>query len=240
MRSELTCAEAEESGFPERYAAGTLDDESLERFESHFLLCARCQEAIAMASTVRRAARRTRVKRVRRIHYLSGAAALLAALAGAAVLHLGRVDAIRALGHLATAPAYGGVPVRGEASADDSVFAAAMDDYAAGHYERAARELRALLDGGPVPVPVPVSFFLGASLLMTRDATAAADAFARTIAAGDTPYRNDAHYYRALALLQADRPDSAEVELRAAARAIGATGDSARALLQRLKARGMR
>ncbi|MHB1861441.1 MAG: tetratricopeptide repeat protein [Gemmatimonadaceae bacterium] len=232
MRDELTCDEADDQGFPERYAAGTLDDAAVARFESHFLTCANCQQAVALAATVRRAAapRRNVVRR-----WLAPAGAVLAAgLALFAQIHLRAGDAVRSLGRLDAAPAYAGVAVRGATSPLDSAFGAAMGAYAAGHYDSAIPRLRALAASGAAPAPV--NFFLGASLLMTRQPGPAAEAFARVIAAGNNPYVADAHWYRALALLQQDRPGRAAAELRAAGTA-GPNAVRAADLLHRLEAR---
>ena len=233
MNAELTCAEADALGFPERYAAGTLDDDAVERFETHFVLCPRCQEAIAFTSTVRRAADDETPSRRRRISYWSVGA--LAAAAGlAAFVTLRRGDELRAFGRLNAAPAYGGVAVRGSTTPDDSLFASAMADYSAGRYAAAAARLATLAATNDQP---PVNFFLGVSLLMLHRPSPAAAALARVIDAGNSPYTADARYYRALAFLQADLPDSAEFALRAAAGDAGASGDRARALLARLEER---
>ena len=236
MPHDLTCAEAEDLGYPERYAAGTLDDDAVARFEEHFLLCARCQESIALASTVRRTTHAA-PRRTRRRRYVGGALVLAAAVAGLAVLRFHEPESVRALGRVETPPAYAGMAVRGAATPDDTAFAAAMTAYGAGDYSRAATQLGALVNAG-VASP-PVNFFLGASLLMTGQPHPAAAALAQVIAAGDTPYAADARYYRALALLQNDQPDSAEALLRAAVRDAGTASGAARArdLLRRLEAR---
>lgn len=235
MPHDLTCTEAEERGYPERYAAGTLDDDAVSLFEEHFLVCARCQQSVALASAVRRSAHAA-PRRTRRRRYVTGALALAAA-ATFAVLRLHDTDSVRSLGRVETPPSYAGMAVRGASTPDDTVFAAAMAAYDAGDYASAAAQLRALVNAG-VTSP-PVNFFLGASLLMTGQPQAAAAALAQVIAAGDTPYAGDARYYRALAFLQGDRPDSAEALLNAAVRD-GATTTAAahaRDLLRRLEAR---
>ncbi len=235
MPHDLTCTEAEERGYPERYAAGTLDDDAVSRFEEHFLVCAHCQQSVALASAVRRSAHAAH-RRTRRRRYLSGAL-VLAAVVVVAVVRVQEPDSIRSLGRVETPPAYAGVAVRGASTPADTAFAAAMTAYDAGDYASATTRLRALANAG-VTSP-PVDFFLGASLLMTGRVRAAAAALARVIAAGDTPYADDARYYRALALLQDDRPDSAEALLNAAVRDAATPKAAARArdLLRRLEAR---
>ena len=237
MRTDLTCAEAEERGYPERYAAGTLDDDALPRFEEHFVACARCQQSLALASAVRRTARITPSHARRRLFYLSAALTLVAALATVAVLRVHGADSVRALGRLQTPPTYAGMPVRGASTPDDTAFAAAMSAYDAGDYTTAAAQLRALANAGVAPPPV--NFFLGAALLMTGQPRPAADALAQVIAAGDSPYAADARYYRAIALLQINQPDSAKALLSAAMRDAGTTAADTRArdLLRRLEAR---
>ncbi len=232
MTEKLTCVEAQDLGLPERYAAGTLDDEAVERFEAHFLTCARCQEAVDLAVAVRAAAR---PRRLRLGGYLgAGGFALAAALVVFVVIQVRGDTAVRSLGRLNAAPAYGGVAVRGSTTPDDSLFASAMADYSVGRYDSAAAHLATLAATNDEP---PVNFFLGVSLLMLHRPSPAAAALARVIDAGNSPYAADARYYRALAFLQADLPDSAEFALRAVARDAGASGDRARALLARLEER---
>jgi len=95
----------------------------------------------------------------------------------------------------------------------DSIFDAAMVAYGDGAYAAAARGLvRALAAGVD---SAPAVFFLGASELMTGRPDDAATAFRRVLALGDTPYRAEAHYYLAKALLRKGKAGPALRELRA-------------------------
>lgn len=241
MRSErLTCSDVERDAIAERYVAGKLDDDEAAAFESHFLTCSRCQEAIALAATVREGfARRNRRHFPRRRILAGGAAAALAAvLAGLVFVHWSNVRALRSLGSLDTPPVYRGIAVRGPTSPLDRSFALAMSAYAHGDYDTAIDRLSALRHEG-VP-PAPIDFFLGASLLMEHRAADAARAFDRVIEAGASPYLTEAHYYRALALLQQDRPEEATWELKTIAGNEGTVSARARKLLEELEARDPR
>jgi tetratricopeptide (TPR) repeat protein len=157
----------------------------------------------------------------------------LAAAAGLAAVLLfspRRVPAeLERLGALIQAPIYLGVPVRaGPSLPADSLFAVAMSDYVTERYDEAAAGLRAALAAGVETVPA--DFFLGASLLMTAHPAEAVDRFAKVIAAGESPYLAEAHFYRAKALLRLGEVSTAQAALREAARRGGVIGGYAQAL----------
>jgi len=232
MRPLLDCDAVADLALVERYLAKGLSAEQREEFEAHFLTCQRCQDAIALGTGIRAAWPRVRARPPRR-WLLVGGGLGLAAAAGLATLLLfapQRVPAaVERLGNLVQAPIYLGVPVRaGPSSPADSLFATAMAAYVAERYDDAARELRQALAAGVEPAPA--TFFLGASLLMTAHATEAAASFERAVAAGDSPYLAEAHFYRAKALLRLGEVSAALAELREAARFGSVIGDYARAL----------
>jgi len=236
MADTLTCDDVNDRELASRYVAGTLDAVATEVFESHFLTCARCQDAIAFSAAVRGAAVATPVARAarmprRRLTFLAAAGVVFTAVITPVVAHRVRErHAIEALGVLDAPPVYGGVAVRGDASAGDSLFGAGTAAYGNGEYARAASDLRgAIAAGAAVP---PARFFLGASLLMLHRPDEAAAELARVIASGDSPYLVEAHYYRALALLQLDQENAAAGELRLVHN--GPLADRARSLLARL------
>ncbi len=253
MTDTFTCEAIERLGTVERYVAGTLDADAVEAFEDHFLGCERCQSSIKLAVAVRAAARGrtlTPAKAVpahaalhakeRRAFRISAAiTAIAAVIVGAIVMVRGSdARALRSLGELSSPPAYAGVQVRGAATAADSLFGAAMRAYVAGDYATATSGLRAALGAGAAPAPA--QFFLGASLLMQRRADDAAKAFAQVIAAGWSPYLEEARYYRALALLQTNDADGAIAELRLAGGGTDATATRARELLAAVEAQRAR
>jgi TolA-binding protein len=141
---------------------------------------------------------------------------------------------LAALGGVLQAPVYLGIPVRVEPpNAADATFRTAMVAYGAGQFAEAARGLGEALRAGADSAPA--EFFLGASWLMTGQAEAAAAAFARTIALGETPYLPEARYYRAKALLRLGRGREALAELEQVGAAAAIIGRDARVLADSIR-----
>ena len=233
MTQTLACKDFADRAFVERYLMKRLSPTEQEAFESHFLTCESCQQAIELGSAIRGALPTVRAVPTRRSWVTLGAGLGLAAAAGlAAVLLLpsARPSAeLTRLGAVGQAPLYLGVPVRADQPASaDSLFGKAMAAYAAERYAEAAPVLHAALRAGVDSAPA--EFFLAASVLMSGDAEAAATGFGRVIALGDTPYRPEAHFYRAKALLRLGRIAEALADLRSAAALPGVIGTHAHAL----------
>lgn len=233
MKPTLACEEFSEGAFVERYLMKRLSSAEQEAFEAHFLTCDWCQQAIELASAIRATLPSVKAVPARSSRVALGAGLGLAAAAGlAAVLLLPSnrppAELIR-LGAVVQAPLYLGIPVRADpATSADSLFAAAMAAYAAERYSEAAPALRAALRAGVDSAPA--EFFLAASVLMSGDAKEAETGFGRVIALGDTPYRPEAHFYRAKALLRLGRSTEAVTDLRSAAALEGVIGPHAHAL----------
>ena len=233
MTPTLNCEAVADRGLVERYLANRLSDAELEGFETHFLTCDRCQQAIMLGATIRTAWPQVRPAPPRRRWIawgagvgLAAAVVLLAVLSPGPSRPSGRVAR---LGELVQAPIYLGIPVRaGPAGAADSLFETAMTAYVSERFDQAVPALRVALAAGVDPAPA--EFFLGSSLLMTKHAAEAAAEFAKVIALGDTPYLAEAHFYRAKALLRLGRTAEARAELGDATRLGGVIGGYARAL----------
>ena len=231
----MTCEHVTENELVERYAAGRLDEDEIAAFEEHYLTCARCQDELHLAAAIRTAAATATVRPRARWRVWAGGSAL----AAAAVLVLliwptGRRAELERLGVVAVPPIYLGVQVRAAGSPADSVFRAAMNEYSGGQYARAAAGLRAALEGGVEAADA--EFFLGASLLQLGRNDEAAAAFARVLALGDTPYRTEAAFYRAKALLRSGDAEGALRALGAASAAGGVVGEHASALADSVRA----
>ena len=110
----------------------------------------------------------------------------------------------------------------------DSLFEAAMGPYGRRRYAAAAAGLRAALAAGEDSMPA--QFFLAASLLLDNRATEAVDEFQRVLSHGETPYRAEARYYRAKALLRLGRRADAQAELARLTSVDGVVYDMGRAL----------
>ena len=232
MTPILDCAAVTEQALVERYLAHRLSPVEREDLEAHFLTCERCQQAIVLGAGIRAAWPQVRPRAGPRWVWLGGGLGLAAAAGLAAILLFTpkRVPAeLERLGMVVQAPIYLGIPVRaGPSGPADSLFASAMTDYVGERYEAAATGLRAALSAGVAAAPA--EFFLGASLLMTAHPAEASASFGKVIAAGDTPYLAEAHFYRAKALLRQGQTAAARADLRDAARLGSVIGGYARAL----------
>jgi hypothetical protein len=110
-------------------------------------------------------------------------------------------------------PAYEAPVLRGPENEARKLFQAAMTDYLAGAHAKAVDGLRSA--AGKDPLAADASFFLGASLLLTKQTQAGITELRRTIALGNTPYLEEAHFYLAKGLLQGGNISGASRELRA-------------------------
>src|ERR1051325_2331871 len=239
---DLDCESLDRKDTVQRYLTQRLGEAEQEAFETHFLACAHCQRELELGIAVRALLPATSPERTARWRIWAGIGGLAAAAALGALLLLPSQrgsEPWRALGAVRQAPLYLGVPIRGGApNQADSLFATGMSQYMQEHFDRSAAELEQALRAGANAVPT--EFFLAASRLMTGHAREAAAGFARTVAMGDTPYRSEAHFYQAKALLQLGRPADAARELTEAARSGGVIGAYARALADSLQEIGRR
>jgi TolA-binding protein len=247
--SDTSCDDVARNEWAARYVNRVMSSQEREQFEAHFIDCERCQREIELAAALKVAMKapgasttlgrdaaftaRAEIatpaapRRWRAAGAVAAAAVLVIAVA--LVKRPRAPTDVPAWGTVSQAPIYLGVPVRdGTAAASDSLFEVAMQSYSAERFADAARALREAIAGGATHPPA--HFFLGASLLMSgqpRDATTAFDA---VLAAGDSPYRVEAYYYRAKCLLQLGDRERAIADLAAAAAERGEAADQARAL----------
>ena len=238
-----------EAELAERYVTGRMPGPERIAFEDHFVTCAECQRDVRFASAVRaalqasgaRAATRAPAapiaavglppRRWRRTAWVG--AAIAAGFAGIAVLYALPSRAVTALGGVEQPPAYVGVAVRSTAGRGATMFDDAMKEYSAGHYAAATRGLQAALAAGQDSIPT--EFFIGASELFGGDARNAAPAFARVMSLGESPYRDEAQWYEAKALLRLGRSAEAIAALAAYTPADPAMGARFSALTDSIK-----
>lgn len=232
------CDPSDREEMAERYVAGSLSPEEAEAFEAHLLECESCRQEVRLAEAIREAlledesgaeaddeeAESTApaaaaaggsdgaAVRGELPAWLRTAAALALAISlvlmAIVLIPSGDVDPeLAELGRVVQAPVYLGTSIRAPEARPDSLFADAMDAYVAEDYAAAVDGLRATLAaGGDEP---PVHFFLGASLLMLDRPEEAIDAFAAVEASGDSPYVDEARFYRAKALLSEGEAEEA-------------------------------
>ena len=123
------------------------------------------------------------------------------------ILQSGSRGQLVALGGVREPPAYLGIPVRSADTPKDSLFESAMNSYAQQRYGAAIHGLRTALAAGQDSVPV--QFFLATILLFESQPRDAIVGYDQVLAHGTTPYRSEATYYRAKALLRMARTDDA-------------------------------
>jgi hypothetical protein len=216
-----------------RYVAGALEPAELAEFEPHLLSCAECQaavrEGIAVASALRGQPKVGRPTG-RRLPVLRWTVPLAVAAAGALWLVVSREAPLERLGRVSTAPAFAGVPVRGDADSVSRLADSGMTAYRDGRYSEAARLL------GAVPEEkrtAGLRFYLGIASLL---AGAPQDAVLQLAGVpAESPYSAEAHFYRAKAWLLLGRADSALAHLTAIPSDAEAAGARARALADSVK-----
>ena len=119
------------------------------------------------------------------------------------------------------------------ASADAAAFRRGMERYRQADYRGALVDLRAAQELDPEAPHV--HFFLGVSHLLLGDDTAAIDQLRSTIALGDSPYLEEAHWYLAKAFLRRHDVDAATAQLQALITLRGSWSDQARQLLTQVE-----
>jgi hypothetical protein len=213
MSEILACSIAADGERVHRYVAGTLELENVTRFEAHLLGCAACQAAVREGMAVAAALRRISAPvadSARGRRRLWWAVPLTVAAAGALWIVVGREGPLARLGRVVEAPAFAGVPVRGDADSASRLADSGMVAYKAGRYREAARLLSGVAAENRTSA---LSFYLGVATLLSGDAAGAIQLL-HEVAEG-SPYAAEAHFYSAKAWLLSGHSDSALVELTA-------------------------
>jgi len=119
------------------------------------------------------------------------------------------------------------------APADAASFRRGMERYQQADYRGAIVDLRAALE---LDAEAPhVRFFLGVSYLLVGEDTAAIDQLRKTVALGDSPYLEEAHWYLAKAFLRRHDVEAATAQLRELVKLRGSWSDEARQLLTQVE-----
>jgi TolA-binding protein len=253
----MDCETVERENIPERYLAGTLDPESKQQWELHYFSCDRCAEVLAtwqaidkplraMAGSIRREIRPRRTTAT----WLWAGAAIAAAL----VVGLG-ITLTLPSSHPATQPAetaakapaanqwtelarldpptYRAPTLRAAGSPAEIQFQKAMESYVRRDYPQTIVGLRAALEfDSEAPAP---RFFLGACDLLTGNSVEGAQELER-VAAGDSPFAQEAQFDLAKAYLLQGNQDQALATLRRLADVPGDFREPARQLIARITA----
>jgi tetratricopeptide (TPR) repeat protein len=126
-------------------------------------------------------------------------------------------------------PRYEPLRVRGLSDEATARFQRGMEHYRRADYRAAVDDLRVAADMDPEAAHT--RFFLGVAHLMLGQDDAGIARLRATIALGDSPYLEDAHFYLAKAFLKRKDFGAAETQLNALIRLPGSKSDEARRLL---------
>ncbi len=240
----MDCDQIDKAEIGEKYVTGQLDDVEQADFEMHFLGCRRCFEHLQLLQDMQLALAPRPQRSMRWWPVLALAASLLVGAgaatwfrlrpAGAPATASNRAHSRPALNLTALAmvspPRYLQPQWR---SAGPTGFDVAMQRYARGDYAAAAPGLLTVLERDPRNSAA--GFFLGICYLMQgRDDEARAQLKA-TIALGDSPELEEAHFYLAKALLRKRDTSGAIAELRRAIRLHGPRQREERSLLESIQ-----
>jgi tetratricopeptide (TPR) repeat protein len=129
-------------------------------------------------------------------------------------------------------PAYVPQTFRSVDSEATAQFRDAMRPYVAKDYRAAIRGLRTASELDPEAAHA--SFFLGICYLLTDQIDLGIRALQKTIALGDSPYLEEAHFYLAKALLLKNDAPGAQRELERTLQLHGEREDEARRVLNEL------
>jgi tetratricopeptide (TPR) repeat protein len=252
----MDCREAEERDLAEAYVAGRLDAAERESFEQHYFECDACLARVEACILLRRGLSERPVGGGRIMRGLSAARWPLAT-AAVALLTVGAWWVLRTsapapdgrtpvgvsptpetasplaeLGRF-DPPTYRATTWRGGSTQAQRSLETGMRRYAAHDYRGAVAGLRRA--AALSPAAAETQFYLGVSLLLTRDVDSGIASLERASALGDTPYLESTLFYLAKGyLLKGDRP-RAEQSL---GRMVALGGDlepAGRELLRRLK-----
>ena len=129
-------------------------------------------------------------------------------------------------------PRYDPLTLRGTPDEATERFRQGMEHYRKADYREAINALRSA--GKMDPDAAHIRFFLGISYLLIGEDAAAIERLRATLALGDTPYLEEAHFYLAKALLRQRNVAAAEKELKQVIQLQGTESVEARRLLDQL------
>jgi tetratricopeptide (TPR) repeat protein len=245
----MDCTRVAQDNVAERYLLGQLDDAEREAFERHYFECDACFAELEVLKAAQDLLEREGVSGADELRTPSLFKTWGWAVAAAAVVVVGivlllwlvvlpplpqapvRVDVLAELARIEP-PAYSPMVLRGAADEAQQRFRTAMESYSGGDYASAIPGLEeaAELD----PNAANISFFLGASYLLTDRTSEGIATLERTVDLGDTPYLEEALLLLARAHLGTGDIRTARNELRRVLELDGDLVEQARTLLEKL------
>jgi tetratricopeptide (TPR) repeat protein len=259
----MDCEQVRREELAEKYVTGHLSEAEQEAFELHYFECASCFEELralrALQAELDRGGLAVEVEPVRRAAWRRWAwawgVAAIVLLAGVGLLM--RRSPMRpqvtttqpaspspkapaetkpTLAELARVepPEYSPAVLRGPSDQAAVRFRQAMKLYEKKQYTAAIPRLRKAVQLNPQAADA--GFFLGACELLTGQTSEAIKDLQRTIALGDSPYLEDAHFYQAKAYLRQGDVAAAQDALHKTIQLHADREREARELLQQLDA----
>src|SRR5688572_2034714 len=255
----MTCEDVERHELAERYALGRLEKDQQEAFENHYFNCSACLERLRVVEDACGAlsADRSRVRagRWRRVAAgLAAAAALVLAFRVAqdrwsdnlffspgpgpatAPVPSGGASPAAPLPPSAGAvqlPRYTAPQLRSTPTEAQRVFRQAMVPYSEGNCDDAVAGLRRAVQMDESLIQA--RFYLAACELVSDRPKSAEDQLHRVVAAGESPYLEDAHFFLAKARIQQGDITGARQELTRVIAMSGDRREEAQRLLEQLK-----
>ena len=238
----MTCEEIERDDVAEQYLLGRLSDADQERYEAHYFDCPACLERLRTLETVRGELSRDAVSgRSRRWMWRAAAGLAAAAVIVLAVRVVQDPDSsspidqspaptrpgdvilppqasppapspspLSPLGAI-DPPVYTPPRLRGVTTAAQREFGAAMDLYSARDYAGAITGLRRAIAADDTLLPA--RFYLAVSYLQTDRTADAVQELQKVVAAGESPYLEDARFFLAKARIREGDIAAARAEL---------------------------
>jgi len=260
----MNCKQVTRNEIAEKYLLGQLNQADRESYELHYFECAHCFEELqtyqVVQTQLRRSAAAIRAEALPRgtawrwAWVPVAATAMLVVSVGIwkgwlrhssdrrpqvavqttqqAPTNTPSLDILAAV----EPPRYVPIALRGNEDDATRKFQLAMKQYLKGNFAAAIPGLRAALKTDPDTVDA--RFYLGISELLSDQTDQAAQEFRRTIALGDSPYLEGAHFYLAKAYIRKNDLAAAEGELKRTIEIKRGHGDEAEKLLQQLRRLG--
>ncbi len=255
----MKCAQIKHEEVVERYLTGSLGAEERESFEEHYFACEQCFAALQVQRALQ-AELSASAPQIRAMPapnptawrwtaaMVTAAVVILAVLgirwgmkpdlspsapptqtmqpgpAGPSLAELARFDP----------PTYTPAVLRGAQDKPMRKFRAAMKHYQQGDYARAINGLREAAKLNPKDAGA--LFFLGVSHLLSGQTDDGIAVLQQSVALGDNPYLEEAHYYLAKAFLHKSDLAAAEAELQKTVQLKGDLESKAQELSQAIQA----
>jgi anti-sigma factor RsiW len=233
----MTCEQVREQSVVEAYLMGRLPEQERDAFELHYLECDRCFADVEAMRAVQGALRSMPVSRAtpiapakpmfpvwRRSGWILSAAAVLVLSAivverfnqpfappRVAVVPQPAVNLYAELARF-DPPPFSAVKLRGPAQPSESAFQQAMENYTRRDWPACESALIAV--SAQYPQTIKARYYQGVCALLANHPAVGEAALRDTIAAGATPYLEEAHFYLAKALLSRADAEGARAELR--------------------------